>query len=1060
MPLNLADLRAGDGFVLNAPVTDVAAAGDVNGDGFADVIFGQSTAGGTVEVPTYYGGTYTLNARKGAAYVVFGRATAPAVVSVASLDGERGFVVSAEQNGAQTGNAVAGAGDINGDGFADLVIGAPGVGTPVPTSEDGGDYRSTRIGGAYVLYGAADGFAPVVPVGTLRGDDGATFVGSDAYDSAGAAVAVIGDINGDGFADFALGAPEVGPIYAGRFYSYSSQTGEVYILFGSASGRLPARPGGLNGTNGFALEVPLLPGIPDYETIDQYTFALGHAVAAAGDLNGDGLADLIVGAPRTGSGTAENTGAAYVVFGSNDGFAARLQRGELDGSNGFALIGALPGSRTGQSVATAGDVNADGIDDLLIDSLDASYIVYGRTGGFPATLDLARLNAATGVVLTTGATTPGAGISVAGIGDVNGDRVDDILIGRTGTSFLVLGRAGGLGATIDLDRLDASRGLLIEGGSGVVAGLGDVNGDGYADFAIGAQVVYGGPALFALSRIRGTAGDDVLTGGDRRDEIFGFDGNDTLRGLAGGDVLRGGPGNDAISGGAGSDEVFGAAGRDTLTGGAGNDAIDGGDGRDRLTGGDGHDLLQAGRGDDRAEGGNGDDRLEGSAGDDVMTGGAGADTLAGGAGRDRLDGGAGNDTLVGGPGNDRLQGGAGDDQIDASLGADRALGGAGSDWIIISDDTLSLDGGAGRDRLTVQGAGGVSVNLAASSVEWATGGAGNDVLNGKGARDLLLIDGGRGDDWLTGGSGNDFITATAGADRVAGGAGDDTMHLNGRFRALDGGGGRDAVFFNTDRNVVLDVTRSHLEEVTGDAGNDRLDGTGSTAALGLIGGAGNDVLTGGRRGDTLDGDDGHDRLFGGDGPDTLFGGFGEGDDWLAGGRGADYMAGNPGNDTYVVDHVGDRVEESAWVEPRGIDTVLSSVSYTLTEWVERLQLTGSAAIDGTGNELANWLTGNAAANRLTGLAGGDRLEGGAGNDVLAGGGGRDRFVFASTLADGRADLDRITDYSARAGDRIALTGGVSVAEQSLVAGGAMITFSTGDQVLVAGIGDLDDLLFA
>ncbi len=187
--------------------------------------------------------------------------------------------------------------------------------------------------------------------------------------------------------------------------------------------------------------------------------------------------------------------------------------------------------------------------------------------------------------------------------------------------------------------------------------------------------------------------------------------------------------------------------------------------------------------------------------------------------------------------------------------------------------------------------------------------------------------------------------------------------------------------------------------------------------------AGNDILRGGGGSDRLNGGDGDDRLNGGDG-----------DDRLDGGSGTDAMAGGKGNDTYLVDSSGDAVTEMAG---EGTDTVRSSITYTLGANVESLVLTGSLAINGTGNGLDSKITGNAAANRLTGFGGADRLDGsggadtvngGAGSDALTGGPGRDAliggtgadvFVFTA-LGDSspsRASADVIADFGPGA-DRI------------------------------------------
>ncbi len=313
-------------------------------------------------------------------------------------------------------------------------------------------------------------------------------------------------------------------------------------------------------------------------------------------------------------------------------------------------------------------------------------------------------------------------------------------------------------------------------------------------------------------------------------------------------------------------------------------------------------------------GSDGDDVIDGRFGTDIVLGGVGNDTLAGYESGDYLYGEAGNDSLDGGAGVDYLDGGAGDD----ALG-----GGGGSDYLF---------GGIGGDNIT--------------------GGAGNDYVEAGDGNDV--VDGGDGIDHLDGGDGNDILS---------GGAGDDFMQGDTWHAGISTGGIVTTVFATT-------------------AGHDELHG-----------GEGDDTVYGLNGDDRLHGDDGADYLEGGNGSDVLFGGAGDdvlrgdtaasmdfpGNDWLDGGAGADDMQGGAYNDTYVVDDAGDRVVEAALypnasgflVVDGGIDLVRSAITYTLTANVENLTLTGSDALDGTGNALNNVITGNDATNVLTGLAGND-----------------------------------------------------------------------------------------
>ena len=226
--------------------------------------------------------------------------------------------------------------------------------------------------------------------------------------------------------------------------------------------------------------------------------------------------------------------------------------------------------------------------------------------------------------------------------------------------------------------------------------------------------------------------------------------------------------------------------------------------------------------------------------------------------------------------------------------------------------------------------------------------AGNDVIDIGSLEPTISDKDSIYNDWGTtmfGFGGNDTITTYNGVDKLYGGIGNDILKAGNNSDYLYGDAGEDQLF--------------------GQNGNDK-----------IFGGAGYDLLNGGT---------GNDRLFGNAGNDKLFGGLGS--DWLDGGVGADRMVGNGGNDTYVVDNAGDTVVE---VKGQGTDLVKSSITFSLqNQYIENLTLTGTAAINGTGNFLANTLVGNNSANILNGLAGNDRLFGNGGDDTLFGGNGND-----------------------------------------------------------------------
>jgi Ca2+-binding RTX toxin-like protein len=255
--------------------------------------------------------------------------------------------------------------------------------------------------------------------------------------------------------------------------------------------------------------------------------------------------------------------------------------------------------------------------------------------------------------------------------------------------------------------------------------------------------------------------------------------------------------------------------------------------------------------------------------------------------------------------------------------------------------------------------------------ETLTGTAGRDVIHGVAGNDTLR--GGAEADALEGGEGNDRLDGGAGADLLIGGVGNDTYVVDDAGDVVTelAGEGIDAV-----QSLVSYTLGANVENLTL-TGTDAISGTGNEL---------NNVITGNAGSNTLRGLGGNDTLRGGAQADILEGG--EGNDRLDGGAGADILVGGVGNDTYVVDDVGDMVTELAG---EGIDTVQSLVSYTLGSDVENLTLTGTAAINGTGNELNNVITGNVAGNTLRGLGGNDTLRGGAESDTLEGGEGNDRL---------------------------------------------------------------------
>ncbi len=674
-----------------------------------------------------------------------------ATIDLANL-GTAGIKFVGLAAGDNLGYSVAGpAGDLNGDGIADLLLVA--------------DATNSNTGTAYVLFGTASGFSTDL---SSIGTGGFMVTGIAANDYAGVLAVGLGDVNGDGIADLALGTIGGG----------TNSEGETYIVFGSDSLTGEVMLGSL-GDGGTLIDGPA-------------DNAFADAIAAAGDFDNDGVNDIIVGA----YGLNTNTGSVFILPGNGDGLPNTIDLAVQYGG-GTRINGETAGDQFGQVVGGGGDVNNDGIADIIVNSSgEKVYVIFGAANNAP-TFNVNVLPTPDSAFTITPANANDLdNFSVDIISDVNGDGIADILVGAgyyngagtmRGALYVIFGSE--TPANIDLSTL-GNAGIRIDGAAdndriGAYAGgvQGDFNGDGFNDIVIGslgnkAYIVFGGASLTnidlgSLADAAGIvftaeAGDDGLglsasgagdvnndgladvligapfddDGGANAGASYLIYGAFTATPTAGDDTLTGAGADDSIDGGAGNDTIFSNGGADTLLGNTGDDLLAGGDGNDSISGNDGADRCFGQAGNDTLLGGDGGDDLKGNTDDDMLMGEAGDDTLRGQVGTDTVDGGIDNDSLFGGGGDDSVDGGTGTDVVNGNSGADTVNGGDGDD--------------------TVRGQGG------------------NDVVNGNDGNDLVL--GISGLDSLFGGAGNDTLTGGVGDDQATGGDGADVF----QFAAMQG----------------------------------------------------------------------------------------------------------------------------------------------------------------------------------------------------------------------------------------------------------------------------------
>ena len=873
----------------------VSSAGDVNGDGFDDLIIGARAA------------TPGANILAGESYVVFGKSGGfGSAVDLSTLDGMTGFRLDGIDTIDHSGRSVSNAGDVNGDGFDDLIIGAYLADAGASDTSEGESYvvfGGNFTGGAETQVGdatantltAAQGAGAIdILIGGLNDDtlisDGGEDVlyggegndtlaivstgfqrvaggsGSDTLSLVGTGITLdlttiadntvtdieVIDISGSGSNTLTLDFQEVvnlsshsnmvrvladadDAVNIGNgwtFTGFESVDGRAFAVHtqGAATLQIAGQVSldSLGGSTGFRLD-----GI---DADDRS----GYAVSSAGDVNGDGFDDLIIGANLPSAGLTPVAGASFVVFGKSGGFGSTVELSSLDGTTGFRVDGFDVDGSFGVAVSSAGDVNGDGFDDLIIGVQNAygrsvygsytgmSFVIFGKSGAFSSAIDLSTLDGTTGFRLDGVDPYDNSGVSVSSAGDVNGDGFDDLIIGANqadpggrssaGESYVVFGKSGGFSSAIDLATLDGTTGFRLDGvdagdqSGRSVSSAGDVNGDGFGDLIIGAElpspgaapgvsfVVFGKSGGFAsvldLNELNGTNGFRLNdSGGDGQFPVSvsslgdvngdGFD--DVIIGVQNAYVpvgIYGGQSFVVFGKSSGFDSAVDLTTLDGTTG----FRLDGGD----YAGFSGVSVSNAGD-------------VNGDGFDDILIGAHFADSNGNGyvgesyvvfgkssAFASAVDLGTLNGTI-----GFRLDGIDADDRSGSSVSSAGDVNGDGFDDLIIGAYLADAGASDTREGESYVVFGGNFTGGAETQVGDATGNTLTATLGG-GAIDILI-----------GGGGNDVLISDGGADVLRGGEGDDTLAMPdadfSSTRRLLGGNGFDTLRLDGS-SITLDLT--------------------------------------------------------------------------------------------------------------------------------------------------------------------------------------------------------------------------------------------------------------
>lgn len=550
----------------------VTHAGDMNGDGFQEFALSAPFAGQGA----------------GRVFVLWGRpGLHQSNVTTSSWRAQDGFVIEGAATGDNLGESIAAAGDVNGDGYDDLAVVAPG--SDRGASDAGvlfviwGRPGSTRSDLSLSAFSSSDGFTVISQEAGQRLGDSSAQV--DGLSSNGQSLGGGGDFNGDGYADLVVGH---------RFSDLDGvNAGRAYVILGRAGGSRSDVDLSALGADGLAISHS-----------DGAGGMLGQSAVFAGDFNADGFDDVVLGAIGSDLGAADG-GAAYIVYGKPSALFSPMDLKSINANTpnsslGMQILSDQVGARLGHAVG-AGEFNGDGVVDVFLGQHGADgddthqgavHVIYGGSAA-DISLNVDALPLSKGFSLYGEGVDSAVGHAVSSAGDINADGLDDLLIGaypkafgtvQAGQAWVILGSDDASQPSRHLADFRSSDGMALRGGSDVdqlahSVSAGDFNGDGFSDVLLGApgystQVAGGG--LAAMIWGNDWLGDAMfLTGNAAANNIVGSSDNDQLRGNGGADAFSAGAGDDWIE--IVDNQFFriqGGYGTDTLALGSANQLLD------------------------------------------------------------------------------------------------------------------------------------------------------------------------------------------------------------------------------------------------------------------------------------------------------------------------------------------------------------------------------------------------------------------------------------------------------------------------------------------------------